>query len=89
MKNEIVSDFYRRFIAGTIILVIIMSVGTTGYRLFGGSKYSLADCAYMTFITISTIRLWRDSRHCAQTRGQGLYYVYCLLWHRGIVLYVV
>ncbi|KJU82400.1 TrkA-N domain-containing protein, partial [Candidatus Magnetobacterium bavaricum] len=32
-----------------------MSVGTTGYRLIGGSKYSLIDCAYMTFITIATI----------------------------------
>ncbi|MBF0593321.1 MAG: potassium channel family protein, partial [Nitrospirae bacterium] len=55
MKDGIISDFYKRFLGGAIILVIIMSVGTTGYRLIGGGKYTFIDCLYMTFITISTI----------------------------------
>lgn len=36
-------------------LVIVLSVGTTGYWLIGERQYSLLDCLYMTVITISTI----------------------------------
>lgn len=30
-------------------------VGTVGFRMLGGVKYSWLDCFYMTFITITTI----------------------------------
>jgi voltage-gated potassium channel len=43
------------FIASAIGLVAVLSVGTAGYRLIGGPQYSLLDCFYMTFTTISTI----------------------------------
>ena len=36
-------------------MVIILAVGTAGYRMIGGEKYTLLDCFYMTFITIATI----------------------------------
>lgn len=36
-------------------MVVILAVGTVGYRMIGGEKYSLLDCFYMTFITIATI----------------------------------
>ncbi|MBF0343383.1 MAG: potassium channel protein [Nitrospirae bacterium] len=55
MKDERISGFYRRFFGGVIILSVILVSGTTGYRLIGGSQYSMLDCFYMTFITISTI----------------------------------
>ncbi|HET6514780.1 MAG TPA: potassium channel protein [Thermodesulfovibrionales bacterium] len=36
-------------------LVVIFLAGTAGYRVIGGKGYSLLDCFYMTFITITTI----------------------------------
>jgi len=36
-------------------MVAILAIGTAGYRMIGGEKYSLLDCFYMTFITIATI----------------------------------
>jgi voltage-gated potassium channel len=43
------------FIGSAIALVAVLVVGTIGYHLIGGPQYSLFDCFYMTFITISTI----------------------------------
>ncbi|MBI4189945.1 MAG: potassium channel protein [Betaproteobacteria bacterium] len=37
------------------MLAIILVIGTVGYRLIGGERYSLLDSFYMTFITIATI----------------------------------
>jgi voltage-gated potassium channel len=43
------------FIGSAIALVTVLSVGTVGYHIIGGPEYSLLDCFYMTFTTISTI----------------------------------
>lgn len=49
----------RRIVLGffwsLVMLVAILALGTAGYRIIGGDKYSLLDCFYMTFITIATI----------------------------------
>ena len=46
---------FAGFVWSLVLLVVIMIVGTAGYRLIGGEKYTLLDCFYMTFITIATI----------------------------------
>ena len=46
---------YGGFVWSLAILAAILAIGTAGYRLIGGDKYSLLDCFYMTFITIATI----------------------------------
>ncbi len=46
---------YLGFLWSIGILAAILAIGTAGYRLIGGEKYSLLDCFYMTFITIATI----------------------------------
>ena len=46
---------YVGFLWSIGILATILVIGTVGYRLIGGDKYSLLDCFYMTFITIATI----------------------------------
>jgi voltage-gated potassium channel len=38
-----------------VAMILIMAVGTLGYRLMGGPQYTLMDCFYMTFITVATI----------------------------------
>ncbi len=58
-KIEIQKKWYqkevRRIIYSLIILTFIFFGGTLGYYLLGQGKWSLVDCAYMTFITLSTI----------------------------------
>jgi voltage-gated potassium channel len=46
---------YKKFLLGILMLFNVWCIGTAGYWYIGGLKNSLVDCAYMTFITISTI----------------------------------
>ncbi|MBF0609232.1 MAG: NAD-binding protein [Magnetococcales bacterium] len=65
-----------------------MSVGTTGYRLFGGSKYSLADCAYMTFITISTIG-YGEIVDIAHKPGGRVFTMFIAFFGIGVLSYML
>ena len=50
-SRRIYSGFFWSFVA----LAAVMVVGTIGYRVIGGPRYSWVDCFYMTFITVATI----------------------------------
>ena len=45
----------RRIGRPLLLLIVIHILGTIGYMIIGGPKYSALDCLYMTFITIATI----------------------------------
>jgi len=45
----------RHLLLAMLALVLVMLIGTLGYRVLGGERYSWLDCFYMTFITITTI----------------------------------
>jgi len=49
------SKAVRHLVFAFLAQVVIMVVGTLGYRFLGGDRYSWLDCFYMTFITITTI----------------------------------
>src|SRR5512135_100171 len=49
------SAMKRNLLLSLLALLLVLLVGTVGYRVLGGEKYSWLDCFYMTFITISTI----------------------------------
>jgi voltage-gated potassium channel len=49
------SQVTRHLIYAVIALLLVLLIGTLGYRIIGGDKHSWMDCFYMTFITISTI----------------------------------
>ena len=49
------SQVTRHLIYAMIALLLVLLIGTLGYRIIGGDKHSWMDCFYMTFITISTI----------------------------------
>ena len=55
MIEEHSSKVVRHLLYALLALLLVMAVGTLGYRLLGGEQYSWVDCFYMTFITISTI----------------------------------
>jgi len=46
---------FRSVAWAALAMVLIMIVGTAGYRILGGEQYSWMDCFYMTFITVATI----------------------------------
>jgi voltage-gated potassium channel len=45
----------RNLMLALLALLLVWTVGTLGYHVLGGEKYSWLDCFYMTFVTISTI----------------------------------
>ncbi len=49
------SRAFRNLLIALSALVAVFVVGTIGYRILGGPKYSWLDCFYMTFVTVSTI----------------------------------
>ncbi len=49
------SKVVRNLLISLASLMVIFAVGTLGYSILGGSRYSWEDCFYMTFITITTI----------------------------------
>lgn len=49
------SHVIRNLVFSFAALILVLLIGTVGYRILGGPHYSWLDCFYMTFITISTI----------------------------------
>ncbi len=55
MPIELLWRIIRRLSLPLLIFVVVMGVGTAGYRVIGGPQTSLLDALYMTYITIATI----------------------------------
>ena len=56
MHEVVISRRIRlSFIGSAVVLAAVLTIGTIGYHVIGGPQYSLFDCFYMTFTTISTI----------------------------------
>jgi voltage-gated potassium channel len=56
MSDEaIFKQIYSRFVKAIIAILVIMVVGTLGYKVIAGSEDSIFDCFYMVFITVTTI----------------------------------
>ncbi|MBI3902686.1 MAG: potassium channel protein [Nitrosomonadales bacterium] len=49
------SRVYLGLAGALLAMLLIMLIGTVGYRIIGGPQYSWVDCFYMTFITVATI----------------------------------
>jgi voltage-gated potassium channel len=49
------SKVIRNLLISLLALIAIFIIGTVGYGILGGPRYSWEDCFYMTFITITTI----------------------------------
>jgi voltage-gated potassium channel len=55
MADTIYSQLHSKLLRTVLLLLFIIAAGTTGYWFIGARHYSLVDCLYMTFITITTI----------------------------------
>jgi len=68
MRPDIPSRLKRIII--TIIVIIL--VGTVGYKLVGAQKTSWLDALYMTAITITTVATRTPSERAAPRRERSL-----------------
>jgi voltage-gated potassium channel len=50
-----VQRIYAKIIWSLGAFILVLIIGTFGYRLIGGEQNSWLDCFYMTFITVATI----------------------------------
>jgi voltage-gated potassium channel len=53
--REILWQLIQKNVGLSVFLLATLLIGTFGYSVIGGGKYSLIDCLYMTVITILTI----------------------------------
>ncbi len=81
------SQIYRRLIWATVILIVIVVVGTFGYWFLTNRQYSLMDAFYMTFITIATIGFGEIIDLSGNTGGR-LFTVFISIAGIGVLAYV-
>lgn len=55
MSEPQLSRTSRNLLWSLLAAIVVMAIGTLGYRWLGGPQYSWLDCFYMTFITVTTI----------------------------------
>lgn len=55
MNTPVLRGLYWKLIWAAVALAAVLAVGTVGYRLLAGDRYSWFDGFYMTFITVATI----------------------------------
>jgi voltage-gated potassium channel len=66
-----VSSLTKRLATGLVLLVVVMIGGGAGYYLIGHGRWPLADCVYMTVITVTTVgygEVLSDMEHVAYAR---------------------
>lgn len=55
MAQPPLRGIFVKFLWSIAALVAVMAIGTYGYHVIGGDKYTTLDAFYMTFITLATI----------------------------------
>lgn len=79
----------RRLLGALTAMVAIYGVGTVGYFLLGGGRWSLADCAYMTAISITTVGYGEILQGLNSVPYARLFTAVFLITGAGIGLYSV
>jgi voltage-gated potassium channel len=77
----------RRLIVAIGTFAILVAVGTVGYLVAGGGRWSTADCAYMTVITISTVGFY-ELGHMREVPGARALTVGLIISGVGVLAYM-
>jgi voltage-gated potassium channel len=81
-----VSASIRRLVAALGVFTSLVFVGTVAYFALGHGRWSLADCAYMTVITISTVG-FGELGHMGEVPGARLVTVGLIVSGVGVLAY--
>lgn len=88
MSEVHLSRTSRNLLWSLLAAIVVMVIGTLGYRWLGGPQYSWLDCFYMTFITVTTIG-YVESVDVSQYEYGRLFTVFIGLTGIGVLGYVL
>ena len=83
MRDDI-GERLKRIIAGIIVIIL---VGTIGYKLVGGPGVSFLDALYMTAITITTVG-YEDVVGAGRTPAGKIFTIVYLFFSVGTIFYL-
>lgn len=87
-QRDVLKSLRARVLISLSLLLGILAFGTIGYKLIGGSEYSVFDCLYMTVITVSTVGFEEVIDLHKHPGGRALT-IFLIITGMGILLYVV
>lgn len=88
MSEAHLSRTSRNLLWSLLAAIVVMVIGTLGYRWLGGPQYSWLDCFYMTFITVTTIG-YVESVDVTQYEYGKLFTIFIGLTGIGVLGYVL
>lgn len=88
MSEAHLSRTSRNLLWSLLAAIVVMAIGTLGYRWLGGPQYSWLDCFYMTFITVTTIG-YVESVDVSQYEYGKLFTIFIGLTGIGVLGYVL
>lgn len=88
MRDGQLSSTSRNLLWSLLAAIVVMVIGTLGYRWLGGPQYSWLDCFYMTFITVTTIG-YVESVDVTQYEYGKLFTIFIGLTGIGVLGYVL
>ena len=88
MNEARLSRTSRNLLWSLLAAIVVMVIGTLGYRWLGGPQYSWLDCFYMTFITVTTIG-YVESVDVTQYEYGKLFTIFIGLTGIGVLGYVL
>ena len=77
----------RRLITALVVFGYLVAAGTAGYSVLGHGRWSIADCAYMTVITISTVGFF-ELGHMREVPGARALTVALIVSGVGVLAYM-
>jgi voltage-gated potassium channel len=77
----------RRLFVALGVFAALVAIGTVGYLVLGGGRWSLGDCAYMTVITITTVGFF-ELGHMREVPGARALTVGLIIGGVGVLAYV-
>ncbi len=87
--NEPYRELQRRFYGAVLAMMSVVLLGGFGYYQLGGGRWSLADCFYMTVITLSTVGYGEVLKGIEEVAYGRLWTVGLILLGSGSLLYSV
>ncbi|MDT8316718.1 MAG: potassium channel protein [bacterium] len=87
-ESTIIASYHDKLRHSLYLFITIVSIGTIGYKVVGGSEYSFFDCFYMTIITLSTVG-YGEIIDLGHHPGGRLFTVFLIILGMGVLLYVV
>jgi voltage-gated potassium channel len=79
----------RRLVVALGLILTVYAAGTIGYYLLGGGRWTLADCAYMTVISITTVGYGEVLQQMHSVPYARLFTSLLLVSGAGVALYAV